>query len=628
MSNGTVNIQIESKIFEEVTELLCQTPKLYSVNTANQSDKPELLLKDYSETIMEAGTYSIEVIQEVSIKKKVATFKAVQKLEVSVNLKDFSEIDVFNHYPPRSAFGDYTDVLPHIVLKSKSLPWEIPHFSNKKGVPYLALVVLNEDECPTTVKPGSKIKIDKSVLPDKNDLTYLAHVMKTQDGAERSVLIANRLPTPEKNNSVHLIVLDKENKEGMYTSLYNWNFTCEAAKNNFQNMVRNLNTGLLHLPDVQLPEDETDKDKIKQVKQFNKCLQQGFVPLPHFLRTGQRVISWYRGPLTPFDVDVFDKKTAFKLRYINNSDQLLRQFTTSKRLDVTYATAWELGRWLTLEQKEVANALYNWKKRFALTEKQKIRKAKLEKKRNKEAKDFAGIHKVVSKVVSSNDSVSQALPEAVEDWLIELVKLRHIPYANLIPDEHLLPQESMRFFHIDEGWLWALIDGALSIGRQPTAKTNPPIVVEELYLMGCIIRSETIPSFPDMIVTANGKELPLEKRLLGRDILLCVFRSTANLKSVEFFLKPQGTHFGIDPKQKTNADSEQKSPQFVKKFFALKKEKITKKEILVPFKEGDKLVIDIPKFTKEMKTTNKNKSSTFALRMLEASPKVIFKCIN
>ncbi|WP_433042562.1 hypothetical protein [Dactylosporangium sp. CS-033363] len=49
-------------------------------------------------------------------------------------------------------------------------------------------------------------------------------------------------------------------------------------------------------------------------------------------------------------------------------------------------------------------------------------------------------------------------------WLAELALLHRVPFHHLIPDERMLPVESLRFFYLDSGWIAALIDGALSIG--------------------------------------------------------------------------------------------------------------------------------------------------------------------
>lgn len=54
---------------------------------------------------------------------------------------------------------------------------------------------------------------------------------------------------------------------------------------------------------------------------------------------------------------------------------------------------------------------------------------------------------------------------AICDSISELLLLKDLPFAYIIPDEKLLPPESIRFFYLDENWLKAFTDGAISIGR-------------------------------------------------------------------------------------------------------------------------------------------------------------------
>lgn len=51
------------------------------------------------------------------------------------------------------------------------------------------------------------------------------------------------------------------------------------------------------------------------------------------------------------------------------------------------------------------------------------------------------------------------------DFISELRLLKEVPFSYIIPDEKLLPPESIRFFYLDENWLNAFTDGAISIGR-------------------------------------------------------------------------------------------------------------------------------------------------------------------
>lgn len=60
-------------------------------------------------------------------------------------------------------------------------------------------------------------------------------------------------------------------------------------------------------------------------------------------------------------------------------------------------------------------------------------------------------------------------PPGVVAWLAKFKLLLGVPFQYLVPDERLLPAESLRFFSMDEGWIDALIDGALSVGRSYTA---------------------------------------------------------------------------------------------------------------------------------------------------------------
>jgi len=59
-----------------------------------------------------------------------------------------------------------------------------------------------------------------------------------------------------------------------------------------------------------------------------------------------------------------------------------------------------------------------------------------------------------------------AQPEGdVQQWLASLLLLKNIPFQNIVPDTGLVPAESLKFFYIDFSWIDALMDGALSVGR-------------------------------------------------------------------------------------------------------------------------------------------------------------------
>ncbi len=58
------------------------------------------------------------------------------------------------------------------------------------------------------------------------------------------------------------------------------------------------------------------------------------------------------------------------------------------------------------------------------------------------------------------------MPDQIVQWLAKSVLLYNVPFNNLIPDERMLPQGSIRFFYVDHNWIAALLDGALSVAIQ------------------------------------------------------------------------------------------------------------------------------------------------------------------
>lgn len=52
--------------------------------------------------------------------------------------------------------------------------------------------------------------------------------------------------------------------------------------------------------------------------------------------------------------------------------------------------------------------------------------------------------------------------------LVRLRVLEGVPFEYLVPDEELLPMESIRFFYLDRNWTDALLQGVLSVGATTT----------------------------------------------------------------------------------------------------------------------------------------------------------------
>lgn len=70
------------------------------------------------------------------------------------------------------------------------------------------------------------------------------------------------------------------------------------------------------------------------------------------------------------------------------------------------------------------------------------------------------------------ENAADMVPETVRLWLADKYKMCGIPFQYLVPDEKMLPPESIRFFYVDKNWLDALTAGVLSIGRQTGMDSN------------------------------------------------------------------------------------------------------------------------------------------------------------
>ncbi|MEV6415813.1 hypothetical protein [Kribbella sp. NPDC051718] len=57
------------------------------------------------------------------------------------------------------------------------------------------------------------------------------------------------------------------------------------------------------------------------------------------------------------------------------------------------------------------------------------------------------------------------LPPYMESFLAHLRLLVGVPFEYLIPDDRMLPPESIRFFYVDRSWTDRLVDGGLAVGQ-------------------------------------------------------------------------------------------------------------------------------------------------------------------
>ena len=574
------------------------------------------------------------------------------------------------------------------------------------------------------------------VVPTAAELTYLAHTrivgvnsrrMKSSDKEnapeEYAVVVANRLPRSEKT-VVHLVALvgmrDYIPGSGAplpsgtefvrLVSLDSWQFlTTEPIEDFKYLLLQTLKEGdpfTLRIP-AQPLDNPSEEDVFVQ-----NAFAMGYAALNHQTRLSDKTVSWYRGPLVPYEVEV-DAVTlpAF------NSDSLTRYDNQTGLFDTSYAAAWQLGRLLALEDKVFSVSLYNWKMNSQIEDIREIEQeiiqssmgrglaARLQSRRTlgkRTASSFtdsllelladelpvslehaakgtqasAGavapskLPKIEFATLESRVTTQRAsrtrnveripLPELVKEWLGNLRLLRGVPFSYLVPDERMLPPESLRFVTMDRNWLNSLTDGALSIGRSTEGMLSQDNANFEYFrqealaastglrslrlniprirspqpagdISGFLLHSRLVRDYPGIeaqgFASADKDNLnanPLEIyhfERIAENVLLCLF--VGMVKQIRIMLPSEGVNFGVDqfgdefrkePLRSVDPDNPG--------------DPLTGKGVVIPFRDDSKRIVDVQALIDALKAqvspSGEFTSAELSLQMADEGPVVIF----
>lgn len=149
--------------------------------------------------------------------------------------------------------------------------------------------------------------------------------------------------------------------------------------------------------------------------------------------------------------------------------------------------------------------------------------------------------------------------EPIMAWLDRLRLLHGVPFTALVPDERMLPAESLRLFYLDPGWLTALtagaagiaITGELDAGLARIAAPWARAAADSTRQAGVLIRSALVQECPGLLVRPyrghgeTREPIPvLRQAELGPDVLLVLFADVPD--EIELAEPPEGLSFGID----------------------------------------------------------------------------------
>lgn len=592
---------------------------------------------DNYEAPLAAGSYRFVLQQTVSVEGDEARhYYRDQSFEILAPRYSIDNDEIQAYFPPSGGVADYKSILPHLVLRTRNLPWERKVWTGTGGEPWLALLVLSEQDIQNgqvEFKTGTvrdlvphrpddlhikdddlvhwfhlnegnavllprftraedintpvrlldlDLKLFLKLCPSRKELPLLAHIrhVDTADkvplemvaNGEFSVLVANRFP-PLGANTVYLISLEGWNElldapdqpqpasRVRLITLGSWNFVNDpSGHDTFDGLMQRLKDNSAVFG-ITLPASSGDT-------YVDNALKSGYVPLDYKPLESTPTVAWYRGPLAPLVRKRLDRPP------FERADAALIFDDKKGIMDVSYAAAWELGRLTALASPAFVKGLRLFVERSQSTAEfaQQI-------------KAFIDLHRSAFEELNVQapqpGSEQVAIANELVEWIARLVLLYPVPFHYLVPHQSLLPSESLRFFHLDDNWVNALVDGALSIavrsltdkqrdtsradlesalssivyqyrlrlqGKNPTGNPSQPYMKSPKS--GFLMRSRIVTDWPGVEVSATTSTTTsdafpdiLRFDQIAEGVLFCLARGS--LQKVTFREPREGLTFGV-----------------------------------------------------------------------------------
>jgi hypothetical protein len=492
-------------------------------------------------------------------------------------------------------------------------------------VSYPGLEMLDYGESPAdpVAVVDLPVALFTRIAPTIADLDFLAHLRETDtydtvDSKDifltRSIVLGNRCATLDKPALVLLVSLeqlsdclpDSQGNSGRRLAgktavrlavLANWTFTANRGGEDLAALLRGVDAdGIwsLRLPANQPPADQVNQALANEAiglappdatALVTNALNAGYVPLDHHLRQAGQTVSWYRGPLLPYG-----SAPNFDLPSVQWPDALLRYDPQTGMFDASYAAAWQLGQLMALRARGYSVSQYRWKrqvdKKRALAAEHGLLEAKLRAPPPGSGDQAVRSEPLFASLFARRRAVAAPeVPEPVIDFIASLRRLENVPFGYLVPDERMLPPESLRFFTLDPNWVEALVDGAFSVGRTSTQQTTAdqkartalrpsaaaaarlrrrndrphlallkqkPADPAMQTVTGLLMRSQAVRGWPKLQIdgysTNDDSKAPdvpkLRMQHLSADVLLCLF--DGQVAMIAIHEPPEQLHSGVE----------------------------------------------------------------------------------
>ena len=384
-------------------------------------------------------------------------------------------------------------------------------------------------------------------------------------------------------------------------------YTCKLPGGSFHDVMSNLRNGIKSV-DLPLISD-------------SMLPTTGSVELhSQFISNDQQIVgkAWYRGPLVAqsiildnasFSPDLKLQNDKTKPLFIDKSngfipikaDELQITLKNSAGMDVSYATAFELGKLTALNDTGFSDAFFGWK--------QHVASAKAQSNLSSQAAGgkYPSDHHLL---IQTKYLPDLAMPKSVIDKFESWKLLNGLPIRYLIPDPAMVPSESIRYFRVDNNWVNAFIMGAFSIGHTP--RTDFSAEIKQLFLLptqlrtGFILNSLAVSVWHDYEMECNATLL----KKSNPDKFSHLYLYDGQISELNFHLHPGKLHPGFMIEK---TPDNQKSTGYRTGYLKSGKD--------CSYGVDSRLIINIIQLSQKFPTSNIAEFNSF---LMEGTPKVIY----
>ncbi|MBR9763887.1 MAG: hypothetical protein GYB53_10280 [Rhodobacteraceae bacterium] len=393
-----------------------------------------------------------------------------------------------------------------------------------------ALVQEGDASCSMIAVPAAQVAAS---FPKWQELPYLAQT-RSEPGMERqSALLCNRFSQPVDGDQPFSRLAHVISVEGYWTLLdgtaegsaplaqhaadddvicflvmTSWSFQNggpQVKSDHFEPLARTLaqDPGTGAPRDLSFTHPVTRTDMSARPERLRARFASGYMPLSARLVTQETTFCWYRGPLVPFDTQVYTPQGSDQPLEDRFSDALVYDVEDGV-FDLSRSGAWQIGRVMALADLELMTAWAEVLRQLRGGVEAQMRAGRTgAPPPENPTQSFLGTvreHGLAARPVARmappragrrrarqrlhayptraetraaitalgrdgllGSAESDALDRIVEK-VAQMMRLEGVPFHMLAPDPGYLPEESLRVFNIDPDWLSFLMDGVLSLG--------------------------------------------------------------------------------------------------------------------------------------------------------------------